>query len=323
MKSILRVSSLSLLAMLLLSFSGVACAQVYPNKPIRIIVGFPPGGATDISARLVGQKLNESLGQPVVIENRPGAGSNIGAELAAKAAPDGYTLLLCTIANAINETLYRHLPFNFVKAFTPISQTTSYRSFLVVHPSLPVKSVKEFINLAKSTPVKLDYSSSGTGTTPHLAAEMFKSITGVDMVPYKGTAPELNDLLAGVVKVAFETTPAVLTHVKAGKLRALAVNSAERTPLLPDVPTMSEAGLPGFVVTSWNGLVAPTGTPKEIVARLNGEIVKILRMPDINEKLSLMGADATGSSPDQFAAHIQQEIKKWAKVIKDVNIQLE
>jgi tripartite-type tricarboxylate transporter receptor subunit TctC len=299
--------------------AGSAFSQAYPQKAIRLVVGFPPGGATDIVARLVGQKLSVSLGQAVVIDNRPGANSNIGAELAARAAADGYTLFMCTIANAINYSLYSNLPFDMIKDFVPVAQTASILSFLVVHPSLPVKSVKELIELAKSKPGELNYASSGIGGSPHLAAEMFKTMAGVNMVhiPYKGTGPELTDLLAGVVRIAFETTPAVLPHVKAGKLRALAVNSLKRTPLLPDLPTMSEAGLPGFEVTSWNGVLAPAGTPKEIVTRLNNEIVKALKMPDVHEKLSGLGADPVGNTPEQFAAFIQAEIKKWAKVIKE------
>jgi len=299
--------------------AGSAFSQAYPQKAIRLVVGFPPGGATDIVARLVGQKLSVSLGQAVVIDNRPGANSNIGAELAARAAADGYTLFMCTIANAINYSLYSNLPFDMIKDFVPVAQTASILSFLVVHPSLPVKSVKELIELAKSKPGELNYASSGIGGSPHLAAEMFKTMAGVNMVhiPYKGTGPELTDLLAGVVRIAFETTPAVLPHVKAGKLRALAVNSLKRTPLLPDLPTMSEAGLSGFEVTSWNGVLAPAGTPKEIVTRLNNEIVKALKMPDVHEKLSGLGADPVGNTPEQFAAFIQAEIKKWAKVIKE------
>lgn len=319
MSSMLRFLSLVLFATVLVSVAGGAFAQTYPTKPIRLIVAFPPGGATDITARTIGHKLSESLGQPVVIDNRPGAGSNIGTEIAAKASPDGYTLFMCTIANSINHTLYKNLPFDLVKDFAPVTQATSVTSFLVVHPSLPVKSVKELIELAKSKPGQLNYASSGIGTSPHLAAEMFKTMAGVDMlhIPYKGTAPELTDLLAGVVKIAFETTPAVLPRVKAGKLRALAVNSAKRTPLLPDVPTMSESGLPGFEVTSWNGVLVPAGTPKEIITQLHSEIVKVLQMPDVKERLSSLGADPVGNTPEQFATFIQAEIKKWAKVIKD------
>jgi tripartite-type tricarboxylate transporter receptor subunit TctC len=306
--------------------SGVfAQSQAYPSKIIRLIVGFPPGGATDITARLVGQKMSVSLGQTVLIDNRPGANSNIGTEAAARAAPDGYTLLMCTVASTINHSLYRNLPFDVLKDLAPVTQTTSVQSFLAIHPSLPVRSVKELIALAKAKPGSLNFASSGTGGSPHLAGEMFKLMAGVDMVhvPYKGTAPELNDLLAGNVKIAFETTPALLPHVKEGKLIALAVNSPKRTPLLPNVPTMAEAGLPGFEMASWNGLLVPARTPKDIVMRLYKEAVQALQAADVSEKLSGLGADPVGSTPEQFAAFIQAETKKWARVIREANVKAE
>jgi tripartite-type tricarboxylate transporter receptor subunit TctC len=232
---------------------------------------------------------------------------------------------MCTIANSINYSLYKDLYYDLIKDFAPVTQTTSMLSFLVIHPSLPVRSVKELIALAKSKPGELNYASSGVGNSPHLAGEMFKMMAGVDMVhiPYKGTGPELNDLLAGTVKIAFETTPAVLTHVKDGKLLALAVNSAKRTPLLPNVPTMSEAGVPGFEMTSWNGLAFPAGTPKEIITRVYQETLKAIQIPEVREKLSSLGADPVGSTPEQFAAFIQAETKKWAKVIKDANVKVD
>ena len=325
MRYVVRSLPLGLVALLILGVVTGGSAQTYPNKPIRLIVGFPPGGSTDITARLVGQKLSASLGQPLVIDNKPGAGSNLGAEIAAKAAPYGYTLLMCTIANSINYSLYKDLYYDLIKDFAPVTQTTSMLSFLVIHPSLPVRSVKELIALAKSKPGELNYASSGVGNSPHLAGEMFKMMAGVDMVhiPYKGTGPELNDLLAGTVKIAFETTPAVLTHVKDGKLLALAVNSAKRTPLLPNVPTMSEAGVPGFEMTSWNGLAFPAGTPKEIITRVYQETLKAIQIPEVREKLSSLGADPVGSTPEQFAAFIQAETKKWAKVIKDANVKVD
>lgn len=325
MRPTIRVLNLLVAVLLVWGAAVDVSAQSYPSKPIRLIVGYAPGGSTDIAARVIGQKLSTGLGQAVVIDNRPGASSNLGAELAAKAAPDGYTLYMCTIASSINQTLYKSLPFDLVKSFTPVSQVTSMLSFLVVHPSLPAKSVKELIALAKTSSRKLDYATTGAGSSNHMAAEMFKHMAGVDMVhvSYKGTGPELTDLLAGVVKVAFETTPAVLPHVKAGKLRALAVNSATRTPLLPDVPTMGEAALPGFEVTSWNGIVAPAGTPKEIVGRLSQEVAKAVKMPDVVEKLSGVGASPVSSAPEQFGAFIQGEIAKWAKVIKQAGITAE
>ncbi len=325
MKSLVRPIHLEIVALIILGVSATSFAQSYPNRPIRLIVPTSPGGATDMTARLVGQNLSPRLGQPVVVENKPGAGNNIGTEAVAKATPDGYTFLMGTIANAINYRLYRNLPFDFIKDFAPVTQLTAVQSFLVVHPSLPVRSVKELIALAKAKPGNLSYASSGIGNSPHLAGEMFKMMVGIDMVhiPYKGTGPELTDLLAGHVKIAFETTPAVLSHVKAGKLLALAVNSAKRTPLLPDVQTMSEAGVPGFEVTSWNGLVFPAGTPKEIVTRIWQETVKVLTTPDVRENFLSLGATPIGNTPEQFGVFIQEEVKKWAKVIEDANVKVE
>ena len=303
------------------AFAGVAMAQQdYPNKPVRIVVPFPAGGTTDILTRAISQKLSEDWKQPVVVDNRAGAGGNIGADLVAKSTPDGYTLLMGAVAtHAINPTLYSKIPYDPVKDFAPVALVAQVPNILVVNPAVPATTVRELIDLARAKPGYLNFGSGSTGSTGHLAGELFKAMAGVQMVhiPYKGTGPELTDLLAGVVRIAFETTPAVLPHVKAGKLRALAVNSLKRTPLLPDLPTMSEAGLSGFEVTSWNGVLAPAGTPKEIVTRLNNEIVKALKMPDVHEKLSGLGADPVGNTPEQFAAFIQAEIKKWAKVIKE------
>jgi tripartite-type tricarboxylate transporter receptor subunit TctC len=325
MKSMLRFITVGLFAAVFVSVTGPAFSQTYPTKPIRLIVPFAPGGSTDITARTIGDKLSESLGQPVVIDNRPGAGANIGTEIAAKASPDGYTIFMCVVPNTTNHTLYTKLPFDFVRDFAPVTQTTSIASILVVYPSLPVYSVKELIELAKSKPGDLHFASAGIGSSPHLAGEMFKTMAGVDMVhiPYKGTSPALTDLLAGRVELTFEGAPALLRHVKAAKLRALAANGAKRTPLFPDLPTMQEQGFPGFLVTSWNGVAVPAGTPKEIISRLNSEIVKALQMPDVKERLSSLGADPVGSTPEEFAAFIQAEIKKWAKVIKDAGIRLD
>lgn len=306
----------------LIGTSQSALAQAYPSKPIRIIVGYPPGGATDISARLVGQKLSLALGQPVMIENRAGASGNIAAEYVAKAAPDGYTIYWVTIGTAVSASLYPNQPFNILRDFAPVSQATSVSSFLVVHPSLPVYSVKELVALVKSQP-GIAYSSSGTGGSPHLAAEWFKSMAKIDMlhIPYKGTPPQVTDLLAGVVKIAFPNMPGVVNFVKQGRLRALAVSSAKRNPLFPDVPTMEEAGFPGYQATSWNGAIVPVGTPKEIVTRLHKEMVSILSMPDVTEKLAAAGANAASSStPEQFGAFIQSEQIKWGKVIEDAKI---
>ena len=314
-----------LCAIVLVGAGEVAFAQGYPSKPIRIIVGFAPGGATDLMARLIGQKLSESLKQPVVVENHPGAGTSIAINFVSKAAPDGYTLLKASFSLTINPSLYPNQPYDVIKDFEPITRTASMPMHLVVHPSLPVKSVKELIALAKSKPGKLDYASAGVGSADHLAGELFKSMAGVDIVhvPYKGTAPALNDVLAGIEPIIFEAFPPLLPHIKAGKLRYLAVCGPKRNPLFPDVPTVSEAGVPGYEITTWVGISAPKGTPKEIVTLLNREIVKILDMPDIKEKFANMGADTAGSAPEEFSAFIQAEVKKWSKVIKDAKIKVE
>jgi len=258
-------------AILLAGICGAVAAQGYPNRPIRIVVGYPPGGATDVGARLLAQKLTSALGQPVLVDNRAGAGGNIAAEYVAKAAPDGYTIYWITSSTAISQSWYSKLRFNILKDFAPISQVTSLASLVVVHPSLPVKSIKELVALAKANPGKLDYSTSGAGGSPHLAGEWFKHMSGIYLthIPYKGTSPQLTDLLSGVVKIAFPTMPLMPEFVKQGKLRALAVTTAERDPLLPDVPTMKEAGYPNYVITGWHGMAFPAGTPKEIVNRMN------------------------------------------------------
>jgi tripartite-type tricarboxylate transporter receptor subunit TctC len=296
-----------------------AHAQTYPSKAIRMVVPFPPGGTTDILARTIGQRMTEDWGQPVVIDNRPGAGGNIGTDLAAKAAPDGYTLLMGTIStHAINASLYKKLPFDPVRDFSPVSRVGTLPNILVVHPSVPVKSVKELIELAKSKPGDLNFASSGVGTSLHLSGELFNSMAGVKLVhiPYKGSSPALADLLGGQVKIMFDNVPSALPHVKAGKLKPLAVTSAKRTAVLPDVPTVSESGLPGFEVTSWFAIFAPAKTPKDIVAKLNGEVVKILKAGDVKEKLAQLGVDAAPTTPEELAAFAKAETEKWAKVVK-------
>jgi len=302
--------------------SGHALAQApaYPSKPIRLVVPFPPGGATDILAREVGQKLTEAWGQSVIVDNRPGAGGNIGAELVAKAAPDGYTLLMGTVGtHAINASLYAKLPYDHIKDFAPVILVAGVPNVLVVNPALPVGTVGELIAYAKANPGKLNFASSGNGTSIHLSGELFKVMAGVDMthVPYKGSAPAVQDLIAGQVQLMFDNLPPSLPQIKAGKLRALAVTSATRAAALPDVPTMAESGLPGFEASSWFGILAPAGTPSTIVAKLNAEVAKWLATPEAKEKLSKQGANAAGGSPDDFARHIAAETTKWAKVVKD------
>ena len=304
-----------------IAFAAAAGAQTadYPTKPIRLVVPFPPGGATDLIARAVAQKLGETWGQSVVVDNRPGAGGNIGTELVARSAPDGYTLEMGTVGtHAINASLYAKLPYDHVKDFAPVILVAGVPNVLVVNPAVPVSSVQELIAYAKANPGKLNFASSGSGTSIHLSGELFKVMTGVQIthIPYKGSAPALQDLLGGQVQMMFDNLPPSLPQIKAGRLRALAVTSATRAPALPDVPTIAESGLPGFEASSWFGILAPAGTPPAIIAKINGEVAKWLTTPEGKEKLAAIGANAGGGSPDDFARHIQAETAKWAKVVK-------
>jgi tripartite-type tricarboxylate transporter receptor subunit TctC len=294
-------------------------AQSYPNRPIRLVVPFPAAGTTDILARAAAQKLTESLGQAVVVDNRPGAGGNIGSDLVAKSAPDGYTLLMGTVGtHAINPSLYSKMPYDHVKDFVPVVLVAGVPNVLVVNPALPVNSVADLIKLAKDKPGTINFASSGSGTSIHLSGELFKTMAGVDMthVPYKGSSPALTDLIGGQVQVMFDNLPSALPQIKGGKLRAIAVTSLKRAPALPDIPTISESGLPGFEASSWFGVLAPAGTPGTIVARINAEVNKWLQSADAREKLIAQGAEAAGGSPEQFAAHIRAETDKWAKVVR-------
>ena len=307
-------------AALVAALAAGAWAQPYPTKPIRIVVPFPAGGTTDVLARAAAQKLTESLGQPVVVDNRPGAGGNIGAELVAKAAPDGYTLLMGTVGtHAINPSLYPKMPYDHVRDFVPIILVAGVPNVLVVNPSLPVNSVQELIAYAKANPGKLNFASSGNGTSIHLSAELFKTMAGVQMthVPYKGSAPALQDLVGGQVQLMFDNLPSSLALIKASKLKALAVTSKVRAPALPDVPTMAESGLPGFEASSWFGLLAPAGTPQPAITKVNAEIAKWLATPEAKEKLIAQGANVAGGTPEDFAQHIAAETAKWQKVVKD------
>lgn len=307
------------IAFLLALFAGAAAAQGnYPAKPIRLIVGYTPGGATDIVARLLATKLQEALGQTVIVENKPGAGSNIASELVAKSAPDGYTLLVGSIANATNMVVYKNLGYDTLRDFVPVTQLMSAPSVLAVHPSFPAKNLQELIALAKRDPGKYAFASSGSGGSPHLAGEMLKLRAGIDLihVPYKGAAPALSDLLGGQVQMAFQTALSAVPHLQSGQLRAVAVAANKRLAQLPNVPTMAEAGLPDFEVSSWNGLFAPAKTAPEIIARLHAEAVKALAAPDLREKLNAQGAEAAGSTPEEFRAYIRAEIEKWGKVVR-------
>ena len=294
-------------------------AADYPTKPIRLVVPFPPGGTTDILARAVAQQLSQTWNQQVIVDNRPGAGGNIGAELVAKAAPDGYTLVMGTVGtHAINPSLYGKMPYDHVKDFAPVILVAGVPNVLEVNPDLPVHSVRELIDYAKANPGKLNFASSGNGTSIHLSGELFKTMAGVQMthVPYKGSAPALADLAGGQVQLMFDNLPSSLGLIKGGKLRAIAVTSTTRAAALPDVPTIAESGLPGFEASSWFGVLAPAGTPHEIVAKLNGAIGTWLATPEAKEKLLAQGAIAAGGSPEDFAQHIDRETAKWAKVVK-------
>jgi len=306
-------------AVVLAALSPVAAAQNYPTKPIRLVVPFPAGGTTDILARAAAQKLSEALGQQVVVDNRPGAGGNIGADIVAKSAPDGYTLLMGTVGtHAINPSLYTKMPYDHFKDFVPVVLVAGVPNVLVVTPSLPVNSVQDLIKLAKDKPGQINFASSGSGTSIHLSGELFKTMTGVEMthVPYKGSSPALTDLMGGQVQLMFDNLPSALPQIRGGKLRALAVTSTKRAPALPDVPTMAESGLPGFEASSWFGVLAPAGTPPAVVTRINTEINKWLQSPEAREQLLGQGAEAAGGSPQQFVAHIRAETEKWAKVVK-------
>lgn len=315
--------ALTLLLMLVAAAAAAAQpAANYPNKPIRIVVPQSAGGSTDLTARLIAQKLSDAVGQPVVVDNRPGAGSIIGTDLVAKATPDGYTLLVVASSITINPSLHRKLPFDPMRDLAPITQLSAFPNMLVVHPSLPVKSVQDLIALARAKPGQINYGSSGTGTGTHLSAELFKSMTGVDMVhvPYKGGGPAVTALLGGQVQLNFATIPSVLPYVRAGKLRAVAVTTSRRSPAAPDVPTIAESGVPGYDHGPWNGMLAPAKTPKAVIARLNAEVARIVHMPEAKAVLVHEGAEPVGNTPEEFAAIIRTETAKWAKVIKAAGI---
>jgi tripartite-type tricarboxylate transporter receptor subunit TctC len=306
------------------AYSTPALAQdAYPSRPIRIIVPTAPGGPSDITARLIAQELIKRWGRPVVVEIRAGAGTIIGSEIVAKAPPDGYTLLVTPSTLAINPATYRKMPYDGIRDFAPITQLYFVPNLIVVHPSLPAKTVKETIALAKSHPGEIAYGSSGHGTNPHLAIELFASMAQIRLlhVPYKGTAPGLTDLLAGrVALMATSSMSLLVPHVNAGRLRALGITAATRSKALPDIPTIAEAGLPGYEAVQWSVMVAPTGTPREIISRLNKETVAILGMPETRERLSGDSAEIVGSSPEQTAAFVKSETVKWAKVVKAAGI---
>jgi tripartite-type tricarboxylate transporter receptor subunit TctC len=311
------------LVLLLTGLAGAAFAQgdagvAYPTRPIRLVVGYAPGGATDLAARLVAQKLQEGWGQPVVVENKPGAGSNIASELVARAAPDGYTLLMGTIANATNMSMYRSPGYDTLRDFVPVSQVMSAPSVLVVAPAAPFSDLAGLIAAARARPGALTFASSGAGGSPHLAGELLKLRAGIDLthVPYKGAAPALTDVVSGVVSMGFMTALSAVPHMQSGRLKPIAVAAERRLAQIPSVPTMAELGLKDFEVSSWSGLFAPARTPPEIVARLHREVARILALPEVREKFAAQGAEPVGSSPEQFRGYVRAEIDKWAQVVR-------
>jgi tripartite-type tricarboxylate transporter receptor subunit TctC len=302
-----------------------AAAQSYPAKPVRVLVGFPPGAGVDITTRLFAPRLAEALGQPFVVDNRPGAAGNIAAELAAKLPPDGYGLLSASAPIVMSQFLYKSLNFNLERDFEPIGMMASAPFILVVHPSLPARALKEFVALARSRPGLMSYASTGNGSTPHLSMEMLKSQAGINVVhvPYKGTPQAVPDLLSGQVQAMFANTLSVLPQVKAGRLRALAISSAKRSAAAPEVPTVAESGMPGYESGTWFGLFAPAGTPREIVNRLNGELVRLVGTADMKARLLDQGADPVSVTPGEVRAFVKAELAKWGQVVKTVGIRLE
>ncbi|HVG05474.1 MAG TPA: tripartite tricarboxylate transporter substrate binding protein [Burkholderiaceae bacterium] len=307
-------------------YAAFAQAGTYPNKPVRVVVGVPPGGATDLVARLVAEQLSKQTGQQFVVDNRGGAGGNIGGEIVAKSPPDGYTLFIGPIGTmAINPFVYAKMPFDSVKDFAPISQLTSIPIVMAVNPSVPAKDVREFIAYAKANPGKVNFGSGGNGTQSHISGVMLNSLAGIDMthIPYKGNGPAMVDLLAGRVSVMFDQISSALPHIRAGKLNALGVTTAKRSAVAPDIPTLAETGLPTFEATTWHGLLAPAGTPRDIVAKLNAETVKALNSPELIEKFKANGIDPVSSSPEQFAALIKTELQRWGDVVKAAGVKPE
>jgi tripartite-type tricarboxylate transporter receptor subunit TctC len=303
----------------------LACAQSYPSKPIKIVVPYPPGGFNDTLGRTLAAKFTESWGQPAIVENKPGANTLIGSDFVAKSPADGYTLLIVAFPFAVTPSLIKNMPYDTLKDFAPVVLAAQSPNVLVVNPELPVKSVAELIALAKSKPDGLSYASTGNGSSNHISMELFKSLAGVKLVhiPYKGSAPAVTDLLGGQVQVMFDNAPNVMPQVKAGRLRALGQSGPTRSPIAADLPTVAESGVPGYEVMVWFGLVAPAGTPREVIAKLNAEVLKILAMPDVRERFLAQGVEPMGSTPEQFGEHIRAQMTKWAKVVTDAGVKAE
>ncbi len=304
---------------------GTAMAQAWPGKPISLIVPFPPGGTTDVLARALTDKLSQSLGQTVIVENRPGAGATLGADFVAKSRPDGYTLLVGAVHHTIASSVYKKLPYDFQRDFAPVTTVALAPNVLVVNANTPARNVAELVALAKAQPGKLNYGSNGNGTAQHLIGTQFENLTGTELahIPYKGSGPLATDLLGGQITMSFDTVTPVLQHIRSGKLRALAVTTAKRSSVLPDVPTLDEAGLKGFNIGTWFGVLAPAATPKDIVARLNAEMVKVIQSPEFRRRMDEIGAEPIGSSSEQMAQQIKGETEKFAKLVKDAKVTIE
>ena len=305
--------------------ASTGSGQAWPTRPISLIVPFPAGGTTDVLARAVGQELSKSLGQPVVVESRPGAGATLGADYAAKSKPDGYTLLMGAVHHTIATSVYKKLPYDFQKDFAPVSTVALVPNVLVVNPAVAAKDVKQLLAMAKAEPGKLTYGSNGNGTGQHLIGAQFEGMGGMQMlhVPYKGSGPLTTDLLGGQITMSFDTITPVLPHIKAGKLRALAVTTGKRSPALPDVPTLDEAGLKGFDLGTWFGILAPAGTPRDIVTRLNTELIKVIHSPDFRKKMEDIGAEPIGNTPEQMARQIREDTERFARLVKDAKVTIE
>lgn len=311
------------LALSLVAITGYT--QPFPGKPTRIIIGFPPGGAIDVVTRMLAPRLSEAFGQPVIVDNRPGANGVLATDLVAKSPPDGHTIFIGTLGNlAMNPSFYPNLPFNMDKDLTPVTQVASVAFMLLAHPSVPFKSVPELIAYAKANPGKVNYSSSGNGSTPHLTGELFNSLAGVKTthIPYKGAAPAITDLIGGQVQISYDAVATSVAHINAGRLRGIAVTGTKRVSMLPNTPTVAET-VPGYEVVNWFGMVAPAGTPRAAIARWRNEIVKVLNVPEIRDKLRALGTDPVGSTPEEFGSFMKAETVKWARVIKEANIRVE
>lgn len=312
--------AMMILLLPLLGGAGPAFAQAFPSKPVKLVIPFPPGGPLDLAGRAIGQKLQDAWGQPVVIENRPGAGGNIGADAVAKAAPDGYTLVMGALStHAVNPHLFAKMPYDALKDFAPVTLVAVTPNVLVLNPAVPASNVRELIALAKASPGKLSFASGSNGSAGHLAGELFKTLAGIDIVhvPYKGGAPAMQDLLGGQVQFMFDNLANSTAQLKAGKLKAFAVTTSRRSAFAPELPTMAEAGVPGFDISTWYGILAPANTPPDIVKKLNAEIVRILASDDMRDKLKAQGAEPSPTSPEEFAAFIRAEWTKYAKIVKD------